>query len=152
MPWSTRLHDIVVYDKYGQPAAVVEVKVGHAISEEEARRVAVYLWEMGAAPPPSVRYFLLLTPSRGYLWRVRGRPENWEPPLSFSMEEIVRRYGGLRDQPGLAHLSLAYLADRWLSDLTLGRNGESLTLPTPLQESGFVDAVAGGEVHLEENP
>lgn len=51
MRWSTRLHDIVVYDKYGQPAAVVEVKGAYDISEDEAWQVAVYLCEMGAAPP-----------------------------------------------------------------------------------------------------
>lgn len=152
MGWSTRLQDIVICDKYGQPAAVVEVKVGQDVSEEVARQVAVYLWEMDASPPPSVRYFLVLTPSRGYLWRVRGRPELWGQPLSFSMEGIVQRYGGLKDQPGLTHLSLAHLADRWLSDLTLGRNDESLEVLTPLQESGFPDAIIGGDVYLEENP
>lgn len=61
MRTSTQLYDIVVYDKYGQPAAVVEVKGGRGIPEEVARKVAVHLWEMGAAPPPSVKYFLLLT-------------------------------------------------------------------------------------------
>ena len=151
MRTSTQLYDIVVYDKYGQPAAVVEVKGGRGIPEEVAREVAVHLWEMGAAPPPSVKYFLLLTPSRGYLWPVQGRPEGWKQPLSFSMEEIVRRYGGLKDQPGLTYPSLAYIADRWLSDLTLGRNGESPVVPTPLQESGFIGAIAGGYVHLGEN-
>lgn len=152
MPLSYRLYDIVVHDRYGQVVAVVEVKGKHDISDENAIELAMQLWEGDTTLPPSVKYFLLLTPSRGYLWQVSGTFVNWHDPASFSMDQIVLRYGGLSTQRGLVHLSLAYLVRRWLSDLAMGRDGQPPELLALLKRTGFVDAIADGDVRLEETP
>lgn len=149
MALSYRVYDIVVYDKYGQPVAIVEVKGRRDISDAVASELAAQLWGTPVALPPSVRYLLLLTPSWGYLWQVSGGQVNWYDRVSFPMEEIVAHYGGLKTQPGLLHLSLAYLVNRWLSDLALGRDGREPDLRAVLQRTGFVDAIAGGDVRLE---
>ncbi|WP_324715283.1 hypothetical protein U7230_07775 [Carboxydochorda subterranea] len=150
MALSYRLHDIVVYDKYGQAVAIVEVKSRRDISDAVASELAARLWDTPTALPPSVQYVLLLTPSRGYLWQVSGNRVNWHDRISFPMEQIVARYGGLKTQPGLLHLSLAYLVNRWLSDLVLGRDEQDPDLRAALRRSGFVDAIAGGDVRLEQ--
>ena len=139
-----------MYDRHGQAVAIVEVKGRRDISDDVARELAARLWDSITTLPSSVRYLLLLTPSRGYLWQVSGKQVNWHDVVSFPMEEIVAQYGGLRTQSGLLHLSLAYLVNRWLSDLALGRDGQSPGLLALLQRTGFVDAIAGGDVRLEE--
>ena len=149
MQWSSQMCDIVIFDRHGQPVALVEVKSRRDLSEAAAREVASYVLEMASGAPPSVRYFLVLTPTRGYLWHVHKEPPRLRAPVSFPMEEVVQRYGGLRQTPGLVHASLAYLVDRWLSDLALGRDGLSQGVLALLRESGFVDAIAGGEIQLE---
>lgn len=133
--------DITVRASNGEVIAAVEVKNLPGLDALRADDVRRNLLSQGAVPP--VRFFLLISQERGFLWR-SSAVSDARQPIEFPMTGITAVYA-----PGIAagerlrgaELELAVMA--WLSDLARG-----VPLPAPAQAAssildaaGFLDAV-----------
>jgi len=146
--------DLIIRDENGQPLALVEVK-GDLASDRE--RAAVLRRNVLAhTTAADVSFFLLLTPSVGYLWKSNPpldaansfvRP----PDAEFSTSEILQHYvPGQGNEISRVGSVLELIFYQWLSDLANGASGRGPGKSKALADVGFLEAVRGAHVILED--
>lgn len=144
--------DMVIRSSLGDPIAVVEVRNRRDLTPLIAREIRHHLLaHTSHADQTGARYFLLLSQDRGYIWDCRISAHRDAPPVAeFSMLDVIDRY--LPERPPehrLRNSELEFLVLRWLIDLTLGLQDESLAANQALADAGVLDAVGGGSVVSE---
>ena len=139
--------DIVLTDRSGTTAAIVEVKTLRG-GVQTATRYLRNLLTHGVMP--HARYVLLVTPDSGYLWRAPDEVlHEAVPSLTFPMARITQHY--LQSDSGPApvrEVVLESIVKQWLSDLADGIAVDH-DVTSSLREIGFLDAVRDGMVDSE---
>jgi hypothetical protein len=137
--------DIVISDRSGVPAAIVQVKALTDATAQIATRYVRNLLSHGVVP--SARYVLLITPDIGYLW---ASPEavlrGTAPSLTFPVAPITRSYLPSDDGvQSVGELVLESIVEQWLFDLADGVVVDD-QVTSSLREAGFLDAVRDGQI------
>jgi hypothetical protein len=82
--------DLAVVDSSGWPVLSVEVKAIKDFTTDEAMEFRQNLLGDGLAFTPA--YFMLLTPTEGYLWKQDSEPYRRPPDYTFSVQPVLDRY------------------------------------------------------------
>lgn len=145
--------DLIIRGESGQPLALVEIKGDLASSRERAAILRRNV--LAHTTAADVPFFLLLTPSVGYLWKFNPpldaanslvRP----PDAEFSTSEILQHYVPGQDEDiRQADSILELIFYQWLSDLANGANGRGPRKSRALADVGFLEAMRGAHVILE---
>jgi hypothetical protein len=140
--------DIVISDRSGAAAAIIEVKALSDTSVETATRYLRNLLAHGVVP--HARYALLITPDVGYLWSTPEEVLHESPPLLiFPMDRIVQHYLPADGEPTpVRDLVLESIVQQWLLDLADGIAVDD-AVTRSLRESGFLNAVRDGLVSAQ---
>jgi len=140
--------DVVIADRFGTTAAIVEVKALNGASVQTATRYLRNLLVHGAVP--HARFVMLITPECGYLW---SEPEKvlleTAPTLSFPMDRIVEHYLPADGaHVPVRDLVLEPIVRQWLADLSEGIVVDP-RVENSLDEIGFLEVVRGGRVYTQ---
>lgn len=142
--------DFLIVGADGSTLAVVEVKNRENLSASLATSIRRNLVAHGLLP---VRYFLLLSQDRGYLWKTprarQGGPAR--PTAEFPMQEVFSDYLDLADRRDerLRGVQLELLVEKWLDDLTHGIRGRFPQTESALAKAGLLDDLRGASVVAE---
>lgn len=144
--------DIVLYDKYGQLTAVAEVKNKAGTSSDWAAGLRHNILAHGDMEP--VRFFLLVTPDKLYLWR-NARPGQADVLPEFELdaqpifEPYFKRAGVSRDDASSNALELVVAS--WLSDVIRAADHPDALLEGQdwLTGTGLLDALKNGRIEYE---
>lgn len=116
--------DLVLYDKAGRLAVVVEVKAKRGTSKEWAARLRSNLLAQ-VDVLPRAPYFLVVTPDRLYLWKNAHEDAGREAPVMPPHVEIDARplFGPYLQRAGLeldqvSGQAFELVVMSWLGDLT----------------------------------
>lgn len=139
--------DIAINTSSGQPLAVVEVKNIPHLTLAQAVDLRDAMFEHVARP---VRYVLVVSQAKGFIWRGDGHAPGWGKPEVLDMRPVLREY--LTDAQLDLHIrgaELELVFSHWLGDLARGR----VTLPSGVDEQGpfsqFLVDVRHAEIYLE---
>lgn len=147
---STRA-DVLVKGLDGRPVAVVEVKNRPDLRAGIAASIRRNLITHGMVNQ-SVPYFLLVSQDAGFLWDQRSKSHPDDPPaVEFSMEPVVGYYvRWLAPDTRLDGSALEFVVANWLADQSIG-NGPAFPETTEqLAAVGFLEAVEGAMVSINE--
>ena len=136
--------DVVVQNQHQVPMAIVEVKP-RSLTTEVATAIRRNLFGRKEFPP-SVVYFLLVSPETGFLWDLKKSTGAGDPPtFQFSMKEVVDRYRADDWEP-LTYVDLEYIVFQWLLEDTWS-NGTAPGEPErSLVPTGFLDILQGATI------
>lgn len=135
--------DLVIFDRAGAPAALVEVK-SLSSSVETATRYLRNLFTHGMTP--LAQFVVLVTPETGYIWETPEAILRELPPaFTFPMARITRHYLRPDDLDPVRERILESIVTQWLSDLADGKSVDD-EVTSILQHAGFVAAIRGGLV------
>lgn len=143
--------DIVVTSESGLPVAVVEVKNRPGLTAEIAASIRRNLIIHHLASPLAP-YFLIISQDTGWLWaeHPKSAPEAL-PTVGFPTAPIISGYTPwLQPSERLSGGSLEFVVANWLSDLALGRAPELGDVIAPLSGTGFLEALGGAGVTINE--
>jgi len=140
--------DVVIVDRSGAAAAIVEMKALNGATVQTATRYLRNLLAHGAVP--RARYVLLITPEMGYVWSDPAQVlRQAAPALTFPMNRIVGHYlPADRDRTPMRDLVLEPIVRQWLADLADGVAVDE-RVESSLSEIGFLNAVRGGLVNAQ---
>lgn len=141
--------DILVKDPNGAPIAVIEVKSRENLSRYIAAALRRNMIAHGLLT--DVKYFLLVSQDKGFLWKNGGQaPIDSPPTYEFSMSEVVRKYlAKMQSKERLKEAQLELLVFQWLNDLLESERKPRKEPGTTLARSGFLDALKGGQITVE---
>lgn len=131
----------------GSLAAIVELKNRQNLSPDVAIEYRRNLLVHGALPRSP--FFLLLSQDMGYLWKDASPTAlDVAPTRAFPMTDVVKRYRVTQLDGRLAGIAFALLVLPWLNDLSSGRRNYSQEPEKSLAQTGFLDAIKGGNIEL----
>jgi hypothetical protein len=144
--------DIVIFDKNGELALIVEVKNKRGTSSEWAGKMRRNMYAHGLMP--NAPFFLLALPDRFYLWKHNGSiSEILEPTERINPQQLLRPYYEKFGLPAesLAGKSFEYLVTSWLNEILRARTPQDLPRDTQdwVTRSGLFDKLAGGHMKSE---
>lgn len=131
----------------GSPIAIVEIKNRQNLSPDVAIQYRRNLLVHGALPRSL--FFLLLSQDRGYIWKDANPAElDVAPTRAFPMSDVVERYSLTHSDSRLTGTAFALLVLPWLNDLSSGSHDDGQEPERSLAQTGFLDAIQGGNVEL----
>ncbi|HET7036096.1 MAG TPA: hypothetical protein VFI42_10485 [Thermomicrobiaceae bacterium] len=132
-----------------EPVAIVEITNRRDMTPEVAQQIRRNMLVHGIALP--VRYFLLVSQDKGYVWTPASAPHYDTPPDGeFSMREIVKDYLPSNEPDRrFREPELSLIVLRWLGDLAFGHDHPSQDSERVLSQLGFLDAIGEGTVLAE---
>jgi hypothetical protein len=146
-PISPYRADIVVRSQDGSPVALVEAKNLTALTPSLAAEFRSNLVGGAALHIP---FFLLASQDTGFLWK-RALPQDW-PVAQFPMRPVVAHYlPTVEADARLSGSSLAFVLSEWLSDLARRSPDRPKEAEEPLVDAGFLGAIGGASVHLDDS-
>lgn len=143
--------DILVKSANEVPVAIVEIKNRRNLTPTVAQEIRRNLLAHGPAQP--VRFFILVSQDRGYVWR--HKPDNSldsAPDAEFSMLDVVKDYVP-EDDPDrrFRESELELIVMSWLWDLSAGTTRSKTESERVLADLGFITAVRDGSVLVEQD-
>lgn len=144
--------DIVVYDKNGQLAAVIEVKNKKGTSKDWAVKLRQNLYAHGDWP--QTPYFLLALPDRLYLWKnAANTPEMIEPAYEVDVTDAFKPYyerSGISPEK-ISGESFELLFVSWLHEMMLVSGSSTVNRPSQdwLINSGLLETIKTGRIVSE---
>jgi hypothetical protein len=139
--------DVVVYDKNGQLAAVIEAKNIKGKPRKWAIEMRRNLYEYGFLP--KIPYFILALPDRLYIWKnAKNTPEIIEPDYEIDITELFKSY---YDQLGISpeeigHDGFELLITSWLNEIAQADIAQTQNL---LVNSGLLETLKTGRIVSE---
>jgi hypothetical protein len=134
--------DVMVLDKDGRPAVLVEVYAGSRQTPEDIESHVRWLRtysERTLAP-----YMILVTLSKVMVWRRDQQTE--EPACMLDTETVLQEYMAFEDRPIVGHLLLSIAAKQWLQDLMIHWKSSTPPFEGEMKEVGLLDAISGGDI------
>ncbi|HEV7667433.1 MAG TPA: hypothetical protein VGS22_02835 [Thermoanaerobaculia bacterium] len=144
--------DYSLYDRFGQLAALVEVKSVYGRSAEWASQLRRNLLARGEIP--GVAFLLIVTPERVFLWKEASAADPLAPPdYQIDADPLFRPYlpksGPAAERRAVGGQAFELVVFAWLSDL-MRDTDEPAHNPATLADSGFPDAVRQGRIEYQE--
>jgi hypothetical protein len=141
------LADIVIYDKHGQLAAIVEAKNVKGASKDWAIKLRRNLYAHGIWP--KTPYFLLVLPDRLYIWKdATNLPEIIEPDYEIDLTKLLKPYydrlGMSADE--MSHDSFELFLLAWLGEIARASNGQNQDW---LARTGLLETIKTGRITAE---
>jgi hypothetical protein len=142
--------DIVIYDKHGQLAAIIETKNKKGASKDWAIKLRRNLYEHGVWP--KTPYFLLVLPDRLYIWKnAANTPEIIEPDYEINITEFFKSYyERLNFSPEeigqMGADSFELLVMSWLNEIARSSNGQKQDW---LAQSELLETIKTGRIVSE---
>ena len=141
------LADVVIYDKNGQLAAVIEAKNIKGKPRKWAIEMRRNLYAHGLWP--KTPYFLLVLPDRLYIWRnAENTPEIIEPDYDIDITELFKPYydrSGISPE-NISHYSFELFLVSWLNGVILS---DTTQTPKWLTDSGLLEIIKKGRIVSE---
>ncbi len=147
-----RTTDIAVYNAVGQLSLLTEVRNKLMTSGEWAAKLRRNILEHGSFP--ETPFFLLALPDRFYLWKDAGIvPEIVKPNYEIDPTQFLNPYYERSGLPlsDLSKQNFMIIVSFWLNEVLIS-DTQPITFPSNqkwLTESGFLKAIAGGNLALE---
>ncbi len=144
--------DVVVYDKNGQLAAVIEAKNKKGTSKDWATRMRRNLYAHGDWP--KTPYFLLALPDRLYLWKnAANTPEIVEPDYEVDVTDVLKPYyerSGISPEK-ISGESFEFLLVSWLNEIIQVSTPSNVNTPSQdwLVNSGLLETIKTGRIVSE---
>lgn len=143
--------DLALYDRYGQLVGLVKVKSRPGTSSEWAAQFRRNLGSHDDFPP--VRYFLIVTQDRLFLWKEAERRPDAPPDYSIDLRTFLRPYVDRIDseEGPLSGPAFELVVGSWLADLMYSteRSPGDAQARQLLAESGLIDALRDGRVEYD---
>jgi hypothetical protein len=143
--------DVLIQGEEGWPIAMVEVKNRQGLTAEVATAIRRNLLAHGLLIQ-QVPFFLVVSQDAGFLWMQPKHQHPVDPPtVEFPMHPVVRHYVrwlGTGERLGGSALEIAVAT--WLSDQSVGGGPDIPETTEPLSEIGFLDAIRGATVRINE--
>ena len=144
--------DILVFDKNGQLALIVEVKSKRETSTDWAAQMRRNMYAHGLLPPAP--FFLLALPDRFYLWKNTDKLlESVEPTFKIDPTAFLKPY---YDNSGISPSSITgksfdLIVVSWLNQILRADAPQYLqnTNQDWIISSGLFDRLIGGHLELE---
>ena len=141
----------MIQGQEGWPIAMVEVKNRQGLTAEVATAIRRNLVAHGLMIQ-QVPFFLVVSQDAGYLWMQGEQQDPVAPPaVEFPMQPVVRHYVrwlGTGERLGGSALEIA--VTNWLADQSVGAGPDLPETTEPLSEIGFLDAIRGATVRINE--
>ncbi len=153
-PESHNFSDLTIRDENNRPLALVEIEGDVASRPDYAAILRSNVLSHTSAL--DIPFFLVLTPSVGYLWKSNPPLDAANslvrlPDAEFSTAEILQHYvPGPVSETGWLGSALELVFYQWLFDLANGSNGVAPTKPRELTDTGFLQSMRGAHVILED--
>lgn len=143
--------DVLVRDQNGWPVAIVEVKNRPGLSSEDAASIRRNMLVHGLASQ-DVPFFLVVSQDSGYLWNQLPRQFPDEAaPVEFPMQPVLSHYVRWLVPGGrISGSSLEFVVANWLTDLSIDNGPALREIRDQLAPTGFLEAVEGATVTLNE--
>lgn len=143
--------DVLIQGQEGCPIAMVEVKNRQGLTAEVATAIRRNLIAHGLGIEQAP-FFLLVSQDAGFLWRQWQQLRSSDPPtVEFSMHPVVSHYVswlGTGERLGGSALEIAVA--NWLADQSVGGGPDLPEATEPLSEIGFLEAIRGATVRINE--
>jgi len=136
--------DVVIYDKNGQLAAVIEAKIKKGASKDWAIEMRRNLFAHGFLP--KTPYFILALPDRLYIWKnAANTSEIIEPDYEIDITELLKPY---YDRSGISPENISYYSFElflvsWLNEIILA---DTTQTPKWLADSGLLETIKTGRI------
>lgn len=137
--------DLIIYDRAGRKAAVVEIKnkrgTSRAWAAELRRNILAYGRDISAG------YLLVVTPDRLFLWKDRDSASLVPPDYEAEAEPIFAPYiqRSRLDSTSFSGHAFELIVASWLSELALGLSNR----PERWASSGFFEAIRDGRIDYQ---
>lgn len=143
--------DVLILDQMGWPIAMVEVKNRQGLTAEVAAAIRRNLVSHGLMIQ-QVPFFLVVSQDAGFLWMQRQPQHPLDPPtVEFPMHPVVNHYvRWLAKDERISGSALEYVVANWLADQSLGEGPDLPETTEPLSETGFIEAIRGATVRINE--
>ena len=139
--------DIVVFDKFGQIALLVEVKNKREKSEDWAIQLHRNIYAHDDMP--MMPYFLLAMPDKFYLWK---NAASEKPDFTISPQVFLQQFYITTGIPeNHSEIGFSFVISFWLNKITTGELSEK-TIDSKykwLITSGFLEKLNGGHITSE---
>ncbi len=144
--------DLVVYDKNGQIAIIVEIKKKTGASVDWARKWRRNILAHGSIP--DVKFFLIALPDRFYLWKdTASIPEPTTPTFDIDARPLLKPYLQKIDTPlqNISGQSFELVVSAWLTSIlqneqAFNKQNNSLNW---IKTSGLFETIRGGHLKHE---
>ena len=143
--------DVLIQGQEGWPIAMVEVKNRKGLTAEVATAIRRNLVAHGLMIQ-QVPYFLVVSQDAGFLWRQRKQQGPVDPPtVEFPMQPVVSYYvSWLAAGERLGGGALELIVANWLADQSVGGGPDLPETTERLSEIGFLEAIRGATVRINE--
>lgn len=141
---------LVIYDKHGQLAAIVDVKKQLGTNREWATQLRSNLFAHGIWP--KTPYFLAIVPDHIYLWKnAPNTPDEVEPDYEIESWELLKPYYDMVEVPleKVSVYTFDFLIGVWLTDLWVFGIDSASDRQRWLSESGFWEVLKDGRIVAE---
>jgi hypothetical protein len=142
--------NLVIYDKHGQLAAIIDIRKQRGTSKEWATQLRSNLFAHGIWP--KTPYFLVVGPDRIYLWKnAPNTPDRIEPDYETDAWEFLKPHCERLGVPveEIDVYTFEFLVGNWLINLWLFWLDATTEQQPWLIESGFWDVLKDGQIAAE---